>query len=345
MVKCVRIGGKWVGDNCPCYIIAEIGSNHNQEYELAIQSINAAADAGVDAVKFQTFKAEEHYSKHAPGFTYLDGKNTYELIESLELNRDWQASLVKHANSKGVEFLTSPCDFSAIQELTKIDLPAYKVASFDLPDQRLISEMAKTKKPLILSTGMADLEDIDNAICSAKAVGNEQIILLQCTSLYPAPANLSNLSAMWQMRNIFGCLTGYSDHTLGEHVSIAAVALGACVIEKHFTLDRRLPGPDHAFAIEPDDLKDMVSHIRDVEFSLGDGEKNGPRKEEQEMFEKGRRSIHAAIDIKAGDIITEDMLRIKRPGYGIPPKMWEVLIGRKAQQDIPGDYWITWDMF
>ena len=344
MQKRVRIADKWVGDDCPCYIIAEIGSNHNQDYELAIQSINEAAESGVDAVKFQTFRAKDHYSKHAPGFTYLEGKNTYELIESLELNRDWQQSLAKHAKSKGVEFLTSPCDSSAIEELIKIDLSAYKVASFDLPDQRLISEMAKTNKPLILSTGMADLEDIENAVNSSTAVGNEQIILLQCTSLYPAPVNLSNLRAMRHMRNIFGCLTGYSDHTLGEHISLAAVSLGACVIEKHFTLDRTLPGPDHAFAIEPDELSNMVSHIRDIEISMGDGEKSGPRLEEQEMFEKGRRSIHAAVDIKAGDIITESMLKIKRPGYGIQPKMWDVLIGRKAKQDIQEDYWITWDM-
>ena len=344
MGKRVKIGNKWVGDNCPCYIIAEIGSNHNQDFDLAIQSIDAAAQAGVDAVKFQTFRARDHYSRHAPGFTYLDGKHTFDLIESLELNREWQASLAKHANSRGVEFLTSPCDYDAVEQLLRIDLSAYKVASFDLPDQRLIQAMAKSGKPLILSTGMANLEDIENAIHSAKEVGNEQVILLQCTSLYPAPANLSNLNAMKQMRNLFGCLTGYSDHTLGEHVPIAAVALGACVIEKHFTTDRKLPGPDHNFAIEPDELTHMVSHIRDVEGSFGDGEKSGPRPEEQEMFEKGRRSIHAAVDIKMGEVITENMLKIKRPGYGIPPRMWDVLIGREVKQDIPEDYWITWDM-
>ncbi|MDH5189723.1 MAG: N-acetylneuraminate synthase family protein [Gammaproteobacteria bacterium] len=339
-----NIGEKHIGDGHPSYIIAEIGSNHNQDYQLALKMIDTAAEAGVDAVKFQTFRAKDHYSKHAPGFSYLENTSTYELIESLELNRDWQSSLADHAKSRGVEFLTSACDTEAITELTKLGMVAYKVASFDLPDHRLINAISSTGKPLILSTGMADMVDLSNAVNTARKAGNEQIVLLQCTSLYPAPAELSNLSSMQTMRQSFGCLTGYSDHTSGVHVAIASVAMGACMIEKHFTLDRTLPGPDHPFAIEPKELEQMVKHIREVEKSIGDGLKNGPRPEEQEMFEKGRRSIHAAVDIKAGEIITEDMLIIKRPGYGLVPSMWDQIVGRKAAKDIEADYWVTWDM-
>jgi len=340
----VHIGEQCVGDEQPCYVIAEIGSNHNQDYNLALESIDAAAAAGVSAVKFQTFRAKDHYSKHTPGFTYLDGKNTYDLIESLELNRDWQASLATHAKSKGVEFLSSPCDFEAVEQLTALNMSAYKVASFDMTDQLLINKMAETGKPMILSTGMANMSDIESAVDTVHSVNNNPVILLQCTSLYPAPTELSNLNAMKMMRQAFGCLTGYSDHTMGEHIPLAAVAMGACVLEKHFTLDRKLPGPDHPFAIEPEELKNLVAHIRDVEAAMGDGIKNGPREAEKEMYDKGRRSIHAAVDINKGEMITSEMIRIKRPGYGMSPKFVEFVIGRTAKDDIKADYWITQDM-
>src|SRR3972149_5389196 len=234
----IQLGSRLIGDDTPCYVIAEIGSNHNQNYNFAIESIDAAADAKVDAVKFQTFRAKDHYSSKTPGFAYLNNKNTYQLIESLELNREWQPSLFEHAREKGVEFLSSPCDRDAITELADLGMEAYKVASFDLPDINLIKQMALNQKAVILSTGMADLSDISAAVNTIHSVGNNQIILLQCTSLYPAPTDLSNLAAMKSMRASFGCLTGYSDHTTGDHVSIAAVALGACIIEKHFTLNR-----------------------------------------------------------------------------------------------------------
>ena len=338
------IGGRKIGDGQPCFVIAEIGSNHNQDYELACKMINAAAQSGVDAVKFQTFRATSHYSKKSPSFDYLNDTNTYELIHSLELDRSWQKDLKEHAKKCGVIFFSSPCDSDAISSLARLDVPAYKVASFDLTDDVLISEMAAIGKPLIMSTGMSTWMDIQFAIDAALSVDNDQIVLLQCTSLYPAPAFLSNLNAMASMRSAFGTLVGYSDHTMGDHISLAAVAMGACVIEKHFTLDRTLPGPDHAFAIEPHEMFDLMKKIRDIEAACGDGIKNGPRQKELEMAEKGRRSLHARVPIFSGQVIKADMLVAKRPGFGIPPFMRAHVLGRTARRNIEADDWITWEM-
>ena len=340
----MKIANREIGKNQPCFVIAEIGSNHNQDFDLACKLIDTAADAGADAVKFQTFRASEHYSKKTPGFSYLDNTDTHDLIKSLELDRSWQADLMRHAEEKGVIFFSSPCDTDAIEGLEDLDVPAYKVASFDLTDDSLISEMAAKNKPMILSTGMANWMDIQIAVDAVRKEGNDQIILLQCTSLYPAPAHLSNLNAMTSMESAFGTLVGYSDHTMGDHIPIAAVAMGACVIEKHFTLDRTLPGPDHPFAIEPQELAEMMRKIRDVEASMGDGIKNGPRPEEQEMAEKGRRSLHACVKIAEGQTISADMLKVKRPGLGISPALREQVIGRKARRNIEADEWISWDM-
>jgi sialic acid synthase SpsE len=338
------IGGRKVGDGQPCFVIAEIGSNHNQSFDLACEMIDAAARSGVDAVKFQTFRATDHYSKKTPGFKYLNNTDTHELIRSLELDRSWQSKLKRHAEEQGLLFFSSPCDSDAISGLAELDVPAYKVASFDLTDDSLISEMAAIGKPIILSTGIATWMDIQFAVDAARRAKNDQIILLQCTSLYPAPAHLSNLNAMASMRAAFGTMVGYSDHTLGGHIPLAAVAMGAAVIEKHFTLDRTLPGPDHAFAIEPNEMADLMQKIREVEASFGDGIKNGPRPEELEMSEKGRRSLHARMPITAGQQITADMLVAKRPGLGIPPALRNHVVGRIARRDIDTDEWITWDM-
>jgi len=345
MQKKIKVGSRVLGDGAPCFIIAEIGSNHNQDFGLALKLIDAAAEAGVDAVKFQTFRASDHYSTKTPGFTYLGGQDTFSLIKSLELNRNWQEPLQKHAKSCNVEFFSSPCDFEAIEQLNNLNVPAYKVASFDLPDLRLIGEMAKTGKPIILSTGMANMKDVERGVKACRNADNDQIVLLQCTSLYPAPNHLSNLRAMDTLREAFGCLTGYSDHTIGSEVPVAAVARGACVIEKHFTLDQSLPGPDHPFAINPSELKEMITRIREIETALGDGIKDGPRAEEREMFEKGRRSLHAKRYIKAGEKITANMLVVKRPGSGIAPYEEANLIGKICKVDVEADQWLTWDMF
>lgn len=338
------IGDCKVGDGYPCFVIAEIGSNHNQDFDLARRLIDVAAQSGVDAVKFQTFRASSHYSKKSPGFGYLDNVDTYELIQSLELDRSWQANLKLHAEERNVIFFSSPCDSDAIAGLAALDVAAYKVGSFDLTDGGLISEMAAIGKPLILSTGTANWMDIQFAVDAARRAGNDQIVLLQCTSLYPAPSHLSNLRAMSSMRSTFGTLVGYSDHTMGDHIAFAAVTMGACMIEKHFTLDRTLPGPDHAFAIEPDEMLEMTRKIREIESACGDGIKNGPRQEEREMAEKARRSLHARVPIAAGQVISAEMLVAKRPGLGISPLLKAQVVGRIARTNIDADQWITWDM-
>lgn len=341
----IKIGNKNVGANEPTFIIAEIGSNHNQDYALALAHIDAAADAGVDAVKFQTFNADKHVSKFAVMPKYLtDYGNLHKLIKTLELERDWQKPLKVYAESKGLQFFSSPCDYEAVDSLENINVPAHKVASFDLPDLDLVRYIAKTGKPVLLSTGMADWMEIQRAIDVCREEGNEQIILFQCTSLYPAPTGLSNLKSMERMREMYNVVVGYSDHTLGDLIPVTSVAMGAAIIEKHFTLDRTLPGPDHSFAMEPNELKVMVEKIREVESSIGDGLKKGPRREELTMYDNVRRSLHVTVDIKVGDIITEDMLSTKRPGFGIEPFRKHEVIGLKARVDIAKDHWLDWSM-
>ncbi|WP_448546858.1 N-acetylneuraminate synthase family protein [Thalassotalea fusca] len=341
----IRIANKTLGEGSPAYIIAEVGSNHNQDYALALKHIDAAAEAGVDAVKFQTFKADKHVSKFSEMPKYLKGYDSvHDLIKTLELERDWQKPLKEYAESQGLDFFSSPCDYEAVDSLEKVGVPAHKIASFDLPDLELVRYIAKTGKPVLLSTGMADWMEIQRAVDVCREEGNEQIVLFQCTSLYPAPSNLSNLRSMERMRDMFDVVVGYSDHTLGDLIPVSSVAMGASIIEKHFTLDRTLPGPDHSFAMEPDEMKVMVDKIREVESAIGGGEKKGPRAEEQDMYLKARRSLHVNQDIKVGDVITEEMLIIKRPGFGIEPYRKAHVVGSVAKVDIPKDHWIDQGM-
>jgi sialic acid synthase SpsE len=345
MTQVIKLGNRLVGDGQPCYVIAEIGSNHNGEWPLALELIDAAVAAGVDAVKFQTFKAATHVSSKAktPSYLKTDVK-LQDIIRKLEIDRSWHEPLARYCAEKGVAFFSSPCDREAVDELEAVGAPVHKVASFDLPDTDLIGYIAATRKPVILSTGLADWMEIQQALDACARQDNDQVVLLQCTSLYPAPVQLSNLHAMRTMREAFGVLTGYSDHTMGDTVICAAVARGACVIEKHVTLDRTLPGPDQPFAMEPKELKIMMERIRSIEAAIGDGSKNGPRAEEREMADLARRSLHALSDIAAGTSITAEMLTIKRPGLGVPPGLRKHVVGRVARRDIEKDSWITWDM-
>ena len=342
-MKTVKIGDKVIGGDNPCYIIAEAGSNHNGSFEQAKKLIDAAVEAGADAVKFQIFKAENLYSKYTPEFSYLKGENVYELIKNIETPREWIKELIKHCKGKNIDFLASAFDFEAVDLLDKY-VPAFKIASFEITDLELIKYAAEKGKPMIISTGMANLSEIEDAINAIKSVGNENIILLHCNSLYPTPVEIVNLRAIETMKNAFKLPVGFSDHTLGIHIPIAAVAMGACMIEKHFTLDRSLPGPDHSFALEPDELNAMVRCIREVEKVKGNGIKEKSELESEEMYVKARRSIHAKVDIPKGTKITRDMLIIKRPGYGIKPKFIDIVVGREAKKDIKEDEWITWDM-
>jgi sialic acid synthase SpsE len=343
----VRIGERWVGAGEPCFVIAEAGANHNRDLAMGRELIDVAAEAGADAVKFQTYSAETLYSKKTPRFSYLEGvsdKDTWDLIKEIELPRPWQGELAAHAAGRGIRFLSSPFDVQAVDELHALDVPAYKIASFEIVDLSLIGYAAAKGRPMILSTGLASYEDIADAIAACAAAGNREVILLQCASLYPAPPARMNLRAMATLRQAFAVAVGLSDHSLGIHVAAAAVALGASVIEKHFTLDRRLPGPDHSFAVEPRELSDMIRHIREVEAALGDGLKLGPAPEEEEMHQKGRRSLIAACAIPRGTRIERSMVVAKRPGFGIRPKFVDLVVGRVARVDIEEDAVLTWEM-
>ena len=337
----VYIGNKVIGDDEPCFIIAEIGSNHNGSLKQAKKLIDYAVEARANAVKFQIFKADHIYSKYTPEFKYLKGKNVYELIKNIETPRKWIKELAKYCKEKKICFLASPFDFEAIDLLDSY-VPAFKVASFEIVDLELIRYMAAKGKPIIISTGMASLGEIEDAINVAKSVGNKKIILLHCNSLYPTPYKIVNLKAMHTLKTVFKVPIGFSDHTLGIHIPIAAVAMGATVIEKHFTLDRKLPGPDHSFAIEPGELAEMVKNIREIEMAKGNGIKEKSRLENEEMYVKARRSIHAKCDIPLGTIITRDMLIVKRPGFGIAPKFIDIVVGRESKKGIKKDRWIKW---
>jgi len=338
----VKIKNRLIGKEEPSFIIAEAGSNHNGKLEIAKKMINVAVKSGADAVKFQIFRAEDLYSKYTPEFSYLKGQKVYDLIKDIETPREWIKELAEYCKKRNIHFLATPFDFEAVDLLDRY-APAFKIASFEIVDLKLIKYAAEKGKPMIVSTGMSNLGEIEDAINAIKSVGNEDIILLHCNSLYPTPVEIINLRAIETMRTAFKVPIGFSDHTLGIHIPIAAVAMGACVIEKHFTLDRTLPGPDHSFAIEPDELKEMVKCIRDIEKARGNGIKEKSELESEEMYIKARRSIHAKVDIPKGTKITKNMLIVKRPGYGIKPKFIDMVVGREAKKDIKEDEWITWN--
>jgi len=345
----ITVSGRKVGGGHACFVVAEAGANHNRDLGIARKLIDVAAEAGADAVKFQTYSGRTLYSTKTPRFDYLDDeladKPAHELLEEIALPRDWQPILAEHCRDHGIEFMSSPFDRRAVDELDALNVGALKIASFELVDLPFIAYAAATGRPLILSTGMASLGEIEDAVTAAREAGAGEIALLQCASLYPAPPHVMNLRSIPAMRHAFGLPAGLSDHTRGTHVAAAAVALGACIVEKHFTLDRSMRGPDHPFAAEPQDLRDLVQHIRDVEAALGDGVKRGPSTEEmQEMYAKGRRSVVAARAIPEGTVITADMLTVKRPGHGVKPKFLDLLVGRVARTDIDDDDVITWDM-
>lgn len=347
MIARVKIGKRWVGEGEPAFIIAEAGANHDRKLSQAKQLIDVAVDAGADAVKFQVYSAETIYSKKTPQFSYLKeldaGKSTYDILRENELPREWLKELSDYCQNKGIIFLASPFDKEAVDQLYAVDVPAYKWASFEIVDLPLLKHAASKGKPMLLATGMCNLADIQEAVDTVRSTGNEDLILLHCTSLYPTKPEQVNLRMMDTIKAAFHLPVGLSDHTLGITVPVAAVARGACVVEKHFTLSRKLKGPDHPFALEPEELKQMVRNIREVEESLGSSEKQ-MISAEAEMAKLGRRSIIARVDIPRGVRITEDMLIIKRPGYGIRPRFLDIVIGREAKRDIEKDDIITWEM-
>jgi N-acetylneuraminate synthase/N,N'-diacetyllegionaminate synthase len=342
----VKIADKIIGEGEPCFIIAEAGVNHNGDIELAKELIDAARNARADAVKFQTFKAEKVVTQSAEKAEYqketTEKGSQYEMIKTLELTEEDFNNLADYAKKKNIVFLSSPFDKESVDLLDGINVPVFKVASGEITNFPLLTHIAKKGKPIILSTGMTTLGEVEEALNVIRSEGVEDIILLHCVSDYPAKMKDVNIRAMETLKRAFKLPTGFSDHTLGITVPIAAVALGACVVEKHFTLDKNLPGPDHKASLEPNELKEMVKAIRDVEKALGDGIKR-PTENEDEVKRVVRRSIVARVDIPDGTIITGDMIEVKRPGTGIEPKYMKMVVGKRAKINIKKDDLITWN--
>lgn len=321
-------------------IIAEAGVNHNGSLELAKQLVDKAAEAGVDYIKFQTFKSERLVAKTAKQAEYqqrnigIKDDSQLAMLKKLELSEEDHLALIEHCNKKGVKFFSTAFDLTTIDLLKSFNIGFWKIPSGEVTNYPYIRKIAQYHEPVILSTGMCELSDIGAAVKVLLDFGvqKEQILILHCNTEYPTPFHDVNLKAMLEIGEKFGVQIGYSDHTKGIEVPIAAVALGATVIEKHFTLDKNMEGPDHKASLEPDELKAMVSAIRNIEQALGSGHKT-ISESERKNIEIARKSIVAACPIKAGELLTEDNLTVKRPGNGISPMRWNEVIGTLATKD------------
>ena len=322
------------------YIIAEAGVNHNGSKELAYKLIDAAKKAGVDCIKFQTFKAENLVSHNAAKADYqkdTTGEGSQiDMLKKLELSYDDFVDLKKYCDQEGICFLSTPFDFESINFLNGLDMPFWKIPSGEITNLPYLVALAKTKKPVVMSTGMCRMNEIEEAMRVLKDNGTPSIKLLHCNTEYPTPYEDVNLNSMKTMADAFDVEVGYSDHTKGIEVPVAAVALGATIIEKHFTLDRNMEGPDHKASLEPDELAQMVASIRHIEKALGSADKK-PSPSEMKNIEVARKSIVASTHISAGDVFTENNLTVKRPGSGISPMRWNEVLGQKAARDYEED--------
>jgi len=333
----ISIGGRRIGRDAPVYVIAEMSGNHGQSFDEAVRIVEAAKAAGADAVKLQTYTADTlTIDAPQPWFrvekTLWTGRRLYDLYAEAHTPWEWQPKLKEVATGLGLDLFSSPFDPTSVEFLERMDVPAFKIASFEIVDLPLIRLVAATGKPLIISTGMATLAEIDDAVRAAREGGATEIALLKCNSGYPAPPEEMNLRTIPHMAKAFDVVTGLSDHTLGSAVAVASVALGACIIEKHFTLSRDIPGPDSAFSLEPHEFTAMVSSIREVEKSLGCVSYDVlPRESASRVF---RRSLFVVEDMKAGDTFTSKNVRSIRPGNGLPPKEIADVLGRVAAIDV-----------
>lgn len=337
---------RWrIGPGFPCFVIAEAGVNHNGDMTLAHRLIDAAADAGADAVKFQAFIAEELVTRNAPKAAYqlattpAEEKNQFAMLKALEVRAEQHAELKRHCETRGVAFLCTPYEFGSADMLDRLDVAAYKVASTDTTNVPFLRHLAAKGRPVILSTGLSSLAEVEEAMAALKTI-RDRVVLLHCTAEYPAPAEDANLRAMATMATAFGCPVGFSDHTVGIHVSAWAAALGACALEKHFTLDRTLPGPDHRASIEPAELAELVRSVRLVEKALGDGIKR-PMPSELPNKPRMQKSVVARRAIAAGTVLATEDLTCKRPGTGLPPSWLDRVVGRRAAREIPADGILT----
>ena len=348
MVKPIQIGARAVGPELPCLVIAEAGVNHNGSLEMALRLVDAAAEAGADVVKFQTFKSEEVVTPLAPQADYQTrntgvAESQLDMIRKFELPDDAFRRIQAHCRERGIIFLSTPFDRGSADLLDQMGVDAFKIPSGEITNHPFLTYVAGKGKPLIVSTGMCNLDEVATALDIIQAANDVGVVLLHCVSNYPAAPASVNLRAMKTLELRFDVPVGFSDHTEGIVIPIAAAALGACIVEKHFTLDRTLPGPDHRASLEPAELAAMVRGIRDVQSALGDGVKKRVA-EELNTAAVARRSLVAAHDIKAGTVIAESMVAIRRPGTGLQPSDLTRILGRKLKQDLAAGHLFTLEM-
>jgi pseudaminic acid synthase len=347
-VNAFAIANRPIGPGNPCYIIAELSANHNQQYELAEAHVRAAAEAGADAVKLQTYTADtltlplrtEPFVVR--GGTLWDGRTLHDLYQEAHTPWEWQPRLKALAESLGMHCFSSPFDPTAVDFLQQMQVPAYKIASFEIHDTPLIEYVARQGKPVIISTGIANLADIERALHTCYAAGNTQVALLKCTSAYPAKPEEAHLRHIETLRQTFGVPVGLSDHTMGETVPVAAVALGACILEKHFILDRSLGGPDAAFSLTVEEFRTLVQAVRTAEAALGTPVYG--ISETSEGNKRFGRSLFTTRDIVAGERATPENVRSVRPGVGMPPYEWPKVQGRTFRYNYPAGTPLAWEM-
>jgi pseudaminic acid synthase len=347
-IPTIRIGKRTIGRGHPAYIIAEMSANHQNDFEIAKKIVYAAKEAGADAIKLQTFTADIHTLNSTKeyfrvgGGTLWDGTTLYKLYKKCEMPWEWQIKLKDLADDIGIDLFSAAVDPTSVRFLEEMGVPAHKVSSFEMVDLPLIRMMAKIKKPLIISTGMATLCEIEEAVTAARQAGCRQVALLKCTSSYPAPVEDMNLLTIPHMAECFGVPVGISDHSMGITVSVAAVALGASLVEKHFTLSRKNRGPDSAFSIEPEEFAALVQAVRDTEKALGKVQYEVTVCEKKSRI--FRRSLFAVKKIKKGETLTADNVRSIRPGHGLKPKYTDAVIGSVASRDIDPGTPISWNL-
>ncbi len=348
MDKRIRIGKRYVGEGEKTFVVAEVSANHLQDYGRAEAIIKAAAQAGADAVKLQTYTpdtitldCDNDYFQITQG-TIWDGTTLHKLYEEAYTPWEWQPRLMEYANGLGLECFSSPFDATAVEFMKEMDMPAYKVASFEINDIPLIRKIAGLGKPVILATGIAYLEDMERALQVCKEEGNEQVVLLKCTSAYPSPYEEMNLKVIPNMAQVFDCITGLSDHSIGTAAAVASVALGAKMVEKHLTLSRADGGPDGAFSMEPDEFKKMVDEIRIVEKALG--KVTYELSEKQKRSREDGRSLFVVKNMKEGEIFTEENVRSIRPAFGLHTMYLDEIMGKRARTDISKGTPLDWKL-
>lgn len=330
--KELKIGGTLVGGSAAAYVIAEVGSNFDKNLDKARKLIDVAKDAGANAVKFQLFRADVLYPNR-------DG--LYDIFKSIELDAEWVPVLEKHAREQGLHFMASAFDMGSVDVLEAVKTPAHKVASSETTNLGFLHKLASTGKPMIISTGMCDMVDVEEAVNTCLGAGNNQVVLLQCAAMYPLPNELVNLRVIQSLARRFNCPVGFSDHTLGQVAAIAAVGLGATVFEKHYTLDKKGEGPDHFYALEPDELKSYITAIREAQEALGSSEKQLLPKEREE----GRREgLYLARNMAKGELITANDITVQHPAVGLRARYASTVVGSRLSQEMEKGQPLSWDV-